>query len=185
MESIIAAIITAIASIIVALIQANFANKQAQILRQRALQTTTTPVKPAPESFLLDKFEVVSALPLSAKAVIGRFDRIWFLVGGILAVEAIVFGIINQDLTPFVNMLVLIPLSTCILSFFRPVFWGYSAVFVTFLQGVAFLGYILGGGHVTEGEVQTIALLFIANAGLCALISFVRLRKEIEKLNEG
>ena len=185
MESVIAAIITAIASIIVALIQANSANKQARALRQKALQTAASPVKSAPESSSLDKSDIVSELPASTKAVIGKFDRIWFLVGAILAVEAILFGIINQDLTPFVNMIALIPLSTCILSYFRPVFWGYSAVFVTFLQGIAFLGYILGGGNLAEGDVQVIALLFIANAGICAFISFLRLRYRINRLNEG
>ncbi|UCD17561.1 MAG: hypothetical protein JSV44_01255 [Candidatus Zixiibacteriota bacterium] len=185
MEAIIAAVITAIASITVALIQANSAQKQARILREKAAKTLTDattgtagveaePVRPEPET------HEPSAAPPPDKTIIGRFSRVWWIIGAILAVEVLIFGIVNEDWTPIVNSLFLIPLATLLLSFFRPVFWGYAAFFVTLLQGVAMLGYTLGGGQFYEGDFSFLAILFIANAGLCALVSFLMLRRKLK-----
>ena len=182
MEAIIVAVITAITSIIVAIIQARSVQEQTKILRDKPLPPTSAPISEteqvAPEASPQIKSKIVFVPPLSAEKFTGRFDRIWWLVGSIIAVEAIIFGIVDADLTPIVNSLVLIPLATCLLSFFRPVLWGYAAVFVAFLQGASFLGYIIGSGGLWGGDLQSMALIYIANAGICVFISVTRLRRK-------
>ena len=71
--------------------------------------------------------ELVSVAVPSASRGVGKFDRIWWIVGSILAVNVslfvvfIFFGIFNPYLTFWVNFINLIPLTTCILAFTRSV----------------------------------------------------------------
>lgn len=115
----------------------------------------------------------------SGKPTAGEINRSWYITGGILSLEALLFGIINQDATPFVNSMTLIPLSTLLLSYFKPINWVYSTISIVFLQGVALIGYILGGGSLYGSELLFIIGLVVVNAILCAVISFFRLRKKV------
>ena len=186
MEAIIAAIITAVASVIIAIIQSRSSQKQTKILREELLRTRqspavrkettgadTVPTQPEQESLPIP-------LPPPVEAPARRSLVIWWVVGAIVSVEAIVFGVINYDMSPFVNSFFVVPLTTVLLSWFRPVRWGYVALFTTILHGFVLLGYGMGGGYFLEDDFQLIALLFIGNAVVCALISYLRLRHKMK-----
>jgi len=184
MEAIIAAIIAASASIVIALIQSRSSQKQVRILREELLKASRSSATQEQRTMAYTEPIRVEQEEASVSLAIRKHSRgmswVWWVVGGIVSLEAIIFGIINYDMTPFVNSFLLIPLTTIFLSFYRPVPWGYAAVFVTVLHGVSLLGYALGGGYFAESDIQPIALLFIGNAVVCALISFFRLRRKLK-----
>lgn len=102
-----------------------------------------------------------------------KFEKIWWILGGLIALESLFLG----EPTILINNIILIPLVSCALAFFKPVNWPYAALFPCVLQLIAFIGFGFGGGRIVEGGVVAVSLLFLANAGICALISSGRLKR--------
>jgi hypothetical protein len=190
MEAIIAAIITAVASVIIAIIQTRSSQKQTRILREElsrtrqspAVREETTGADAVPAQPEQEEIPVPSPPPVEMPA--RRSTAIWWVVGLIVSVEVIAFGVINYDMSPFVNSFFVVPLTTILLSWFRPVRWGYVALFTTILHGFVLLGYGMGGGYFVEDDFQLIALLFIGNAVVCAVISYFRLRRQMKSTSQ-
>lgn len=102
-----------------------------------------------------------------------KFEKIWWILGGLIALESLFLG----EPTILINNILLIPLVSCALAFFKPVNWAYAALFPNVLQLIAFIGFGFGGGRIEEGGIVAVSLLFLANAGICALISSGRLKR--------
>ncbi len=102
------------------------------------------------------------------------FDKVWWPIGGITAVVAIAFRA-NPDSLGVV-IFGLIPLATLALAFLRPVFWAYAALYAGALQGLAFLGYSVGGYEFSGSDGALVAFIIAANAGLCATVTGLRMR---------
>jgi hypothetical protein len=167
MEAIIAAAITAIASIIVALIQANSAQKQAKLLRGETIRK-----EPPTGGKYSRKAPDMEAFPIN--------KRFWWWVGAIVVVIAgniFIRGFIDWDESDYIIFLGIIPLSTCFLAYFRPIRWGYVAAFVTLLAGISILGEYLDGGWYEGSDIPFFALIFIGNSFVAAGIAFLRQRK--------
>lgn len=183
MGAIIVAIITAITSIIVALIHAVSSQKVARISREQELKKTPTSTQKIEQ--IAPKFDIEpipSPIPY-IKISRGRSYRVWWLVVIFITVESIIVRIFSDAPAFFLYNQMLIFLATCILSLIRPIFWGYAAFFVTLLQGINYINSTVGLPYpiiIDRENIPILALIFIGNAGICALISFLRLRR-IEK----
>jgi hypothetical protein len=119
-------------------------------------------------------------IPIPVKKV-PRFDEIWLWIGAFIAVEAIIWGPVGGDRGAksfFVNNVALIPVTTSVLAFFRPINWKYAVLYIVALQVIALLGCILGGGYRDLGGfVIAAALALIGNAVLYKIISSFRLKR--------
>ena len=161
MEAIIAAAITAIASVIVALIQATSAQKQARLLRKQSSQKAPARAKPTPHP--------------EAPAR----NRTWWWVGGIVVGSIFLYAILLPDQAEHITHWGVIPWSTCLLAYFRPTRWGYVATLVTLLHGIAILSEYMIGGWYEESDIPIFALIFIGNTVVAAGIAFLRQRGQV------
>ena len=170
MEAIIAAAITAIASVVIALIQAGTTQKQARLLRKQ--QSRKAPTEAAP-TILPEAPSTTQPVPrLEAHSV----SRTWLWVGGIVIGSIFLYAILLPDQAEDITHWGVIPWSTCLLAFFRPTRWGYVAAIVTLLHGIAILSEYLIGGWYDGSDIPTFSLIFIGNAVIAAGIAFLRQR---------
>lgn len=151
--SILAAVVTGLAAIVAAVIQAVSAVRVARI-KEGDAQAEPAAVRPR--------------LQTTAAA----HSHAWWWIGGILVVTNFLWIIILGKNAPFVIHLGAIPWCTCLLAYFRPLRWGYVASIVTLVSAIAVLSYFLLGESYEESDVAILALLFIANSILAAGISF-------------
>lgn len=171
MEAIIAAAITATASIVVAIIQAVSAHRQAAMLRQSvAPQTPAQPVeRHQPPREIEETKPTVRAYPQPVGS-----RRTWLWVLAVLGGEAILLPILSEP-AAFINILVF-PIVTLVLSYWRPIPFGWAAVTVALLHGGNYLGYWLGGGTFSEEDLPISLVFYIANALLVSLVAILRSR---------
>jgi hypothetical protein len=117
-----------------------------------------------------------------------RFDKVWLWVGGLVAVEAMISGLILGDRSYFVNNIAIVPVATFALALIRPVYWKYAVLHVALLQAIASFGCILGGGYRYLDEVGfllALSLAFIGNAILCGITSLLRQRQLKKRLEQS
>ena len=187
---IIVAVITAISSITVAIIQYFSTQKQFKSKLEKAKP------KPTIEQKKTVKEEEIGSLPIPLPKPAGSFDEVWWWVGGILFVDVLIMSALNfteGGNNPWINMYIIIPFATLLLSFFRPALWGYVATFVTVLHLASFIGLLWSLGLLQGGETDSKALRqfeeflkvfgipYIFNAVLCAIVSYVRLKQKMNR----
>ncbi len=101
-----------------------------------------------------------------------RFGEIWLWIGGFIAVEAIIWGIVGGDdgaKSFIVNNVALIPVTTSVLAFFRPINWKRAVLYIVAIQVIASLGCILGGAYEAIGGV----LLYTALASIGNVVLYI------------
>ena len=168
MESIVAAVITAMASITVAIIQMISANRQAVLLRQAA---SARPQEQNVDSSPPSRIAVTQ--PSIAK--IEFVPRLWIWVTLLATTEAAVLPSLVLEVA-FANVF-LFPVLTVALAYFRPLRWGWAAVGVAFLHGANYFGYWIGGGTFSGQDLPISVGFYVANAAAVSLVAFFRLRR--------
>jgi hypothetical protein len=159
MESgVLIAIVTAIASIIVAFIQATTSLRVTR-LKEPPVQPSVVPVQPG-----------VPVKTLSA-------NRTWFWIGSILVVSNFLWPLYLHDESGYIVPLGAIPWCTCLLAYFRPIRWGYVAGVVTLINVFAVVNaFLYFGGDISQYYAPDLAFLFVFNAILAAGIAYLRQR---------
>lgn len=110
------------------------------------------------------------------------------MVGVCIAIEAVILHLFSAVILYLfsgylVNNVVLIPLTTFLLAFLRPINWKYAVVYVAVLHVIVSLpeGFTLAVydiGIIYYIRVATlVALSLTVNATICGLISYLRLRR--------
>ena len=164
MEAVIIAVITAIVSISVALIQAVSAFRIASLKAQPAQETipTNKPVTPG------------KALTLS---------RTWLWVTGILIVSNFLWQVFFPLQSGQIIHLAAIPWCTCLLAYFRPIRWGYVAGVITLLSIIPVVTayFTIGSYYYDITALPLLSLIFAANAVLATGIAYQRLRASVAK----
>lgn len=155
MESVTIALITAVGSIIVALIQASSAVRLARMKEQPAQQTAVE-VKAVPQLIIVS--------PAS----------LWLWVSGILVVSALTWQILMPWEAPQIIHLGTIPWVTCLLAYFRPIRWGFVAGIVTLLSVITVISYFIIGASYTDDDLFLLSLVFTVNAILASGIAYWR-----------
>ncbi len=159
METIIAAVITAVTSIVIAIIQAITAQKNADALR-RSLQ-------PA-QSVTDDSSDGLPATP-SGNA------KPWWLAIVVLGGAVFALAMLNEDWGKFV-IAGAVPLTTLFLAFRYPIPWGLAALAVAVLHGLVYLGFIAGQGNAAGIDLTPSLLVYIGNALLVSALAWYRWR---------
>lgn len=120
--------------------------------------------------------QTAEASRLPARRFTFGLDWYWWYFGLVIGIDVLIFGIVHQDATPFINSLCLVPTITVLLALSRPAHWTYVAAYVTGLHSLVMVGYLLGGGRIGHGDIKITAMLFTANAFVCAAIAWTRCR---------
>ena len=161
--TIIAAIITATTSIIVAIIQARSTEKQAPFPRQQFEPRPRT-IPPEQQWSLPQNDSVKKITPSKSKTT--TFQRksnlkVWFWLIVFMVIEAVLLPQVFEAIS-FINVL-LIPLVTIRLATLRPLPWGWAAVFVAILHAFNYLGYYWSGGYFSATDMQNSLIFYIIN----------------------
>jgi len=156
-SSVLIAIVTAIASIIVAFIQATTS--------LRVTRLKEPPVQPS----------AVSVQP-SAPVKTLSANRTWLLMGSILVITNFLWQLYLPDDSGDIVPLGAIPWCTCLLAYFRPIRWGYVAGVVTLINVFAVVAPSLSQGGISQDYLPILAFLFVVNAILAAGIAYLRQR---------
>lgn len=181
------ALITAISSVAAALIQSGaFQRKKAadhHAVVARHEPATQAPPVPAP----------TVAAPLSYQstelpqrpALAGAPPRygkvwVWFLIA--LCAEGIILPSLDDAVTAL-NLIILFPIATLGLAYWRPIHWSWAAVAVAVMYGSAYLGSALtetsiaGEEYDTEGDFDAVLFIYVLNAIAVSLVARYRMRK--------
>lgn len=156
-SSVLIAIITAAASIIIAFIQAT--------VSLRAAKLKEPPIQPS----------VVSVQPRAPIKTLSA-NRTWLWIGSILVISNFLWQVYLPDESGYIVHLGAIPWCTCLLAYFRPIRWGYVAGVVTLISVFAIVTPFLRGGYINQYYLPILALLFVVNAILAAGIAYLRQR---------
>jgi TIR domain len=118
--------------------------------------------------------ETIYAKNTITQTINRNIDSLWWWVLSGLAITEIIL-----QLTYYGNLhlfiLIIIPGTTLTLSYFKPIYWLYSIIFVFVFQGSSILSYslLLGMNYST---FKLFAGVAVANGWLCAMISFYKFR---------
>lgn len=169
MEAVIIAVITAIVSITVALIQAVSALRIASIKAQPTQDTLPTSRPVAPHKVLTPKILASS--------------RTWWWVTGILIVSNFLWQVLLPRESGYLIHLAAIPWCTCLLAYFRPIRWAYVAGVITLLSIIPIVtAYFLVGAYYYDiNGLRIVSLVFAANAILAAGLAYQRQREPLAK----
>ena len=155
-SSVLIAIVTAIASISVALIQAT-ASLRVTKLKEPPLQSSAVSVQTG-----------VPVKTLSA-------NRTWLWIGSILVISNFLWqlyiGTYQGVLFEFGAAL----WCTCLLAYFRPIRWAYVAGVVTLVNAISLIIiYIQSQGWYVDLNLTIVSLFYIVNAILASGIAYLR-----------
>jgi hypothetical protein len=156
-SSVLIAIVTAITSIIVALIQAT-ASLRVNRLKEPRVQPSALSVQP------------------DAPVKISSSNHTWLWIGSILVISNFLWPLYFRDESGYIVPLGAIPWCTCLLAYFRPIRWGYVAGVVTLINVFAVVNPYLHGGYISQDYLPSLAFLFVVNAFLAAGIAYLRQR---------
>lgn len=156
--SVLIAIITAITSIVVAVIQMTVS------LRVARLKEPT--VQPSPVS-------VQPSAPVKTLSA----NRTWLWIGSILVITNFLWQLYLGDVLAILFEFGATLWCTCLLAYFRPIRWAYIAAVVTLINAISVaILYIQAQGWYVELDLTTVAFFYIANAILAAGIGYLRQR---------
>lgn len=103
----------------------------------------------------------------------------WFtagIAGGSLILSPILGAV--GGLLGYLMSIIVIPLATLIIAFQWPIPWGWAASSVAILHGMTQLAVRIGGASPAQGDVSTVANVYVVNAVLVSLIVFARSCRE-------
>ena len=157
-SSVIIAIVTAIASIFVAFIQA-ITSLRVTRLKESPVQPSAIPVQPT-----------VPVKTLSA-------NRTWLWIGSILVITNLLWQLFVGDVSAIFFEFGATLWCTCLLAYFRPIRWAYIAGVVTLINAISLaILYIKAQGWYVDLDLTVAAIFYIANAILAAGIGYLRQR---------
>ena len=158
-SSVLVAIITAITSIIVALIQMTASLKVASL--------KTPPAQPA----------VVAGPP---QVPVSRSSpyRAWQWIGTILVVSNILWLAILGTLVSYPLQFGAVLWCTCLLAYFRPIPWPYVAGAVTLFNMIWLLASYLQVGAWRSEDLVMASGFYLVNAIVATLIAYLRMRNQ-------
>jgi hypothetical protein len=161
-SSVLIAIVTATASIIVAFIQATTS--------LRVTRLKEPPVQPS----------AVSVQPSTPVKTLSA-NRTWLWIGSILVISNYLWQLYLPYESGFIIFLGAIPWCTCLLAYFRPIRWGYVAGVVTLISVISLVSPYLNGGYFSQDYFPILAFLFVVNAILAAGIAYLRQKNSATK----
>ncbi|HLO17919.1 MAG TPA: hypothetical protein VK206_24025 [Anaerolineales bacterium] len=160
-SSVLIAIITAITSIVVAVIQMTVSLRVAR-LKEPPVQPGAVPVQPG------SPVKTLSA------------NRTWLWIGSILVISNFLWPLYLHDESGYIVPLGAIPWCTCLLAYFRPIRWGYVAGVVTLINVFAVVSaYLHFGGDISQFFEPIFSFPFVINAILAAGIAYLRQRNSV------
>lgn len=171
METIVAAIITAVTSIIVAIIQIVATQKQTKILQQQEWRA-----QPGAKS-------AVTEYPVAELGLLRQNFQYWIFVGALIAIYgfAVNYYYVNYNLfiaAPIISIIV--PL---FLAYKYPIPWGFAAVIIGFLHLAMYLGWHLGvdkfgnPNSLSSGDIKYAVAFYIVETIIISLICSLCYRK--------
>jgi hypothetical protein len=157
-SSVIIAIVTAITSIVVAVIQMTASLRVARLKEP--------PVQP-------------SAVPIQLSAPVGTTsaNRTWLWIGSILVISNFLWQLYFGDVMAILFEFGATLWCTCLLAYFRPIRWAYIAGVVTLINAISLvIIYIQSQGWYVDLNLTTVSFFYIANAVLAGGIGYLRQR---------
>ena len=157
-SSVIIAIVTAIASIIVASIQAT-ASLRVTRLKESPVQS--------------------SAVPMQAGAPVKTLsaNRAWLWIVSILVITNFLWQLYFGDVSAILFEFGATLWCTCLLAYFRPIRWAYIAGVVTLINAISLaILYIQSQGWYVDLDLTTVSFFYIANTILAVGIAYLRQR---------
>ncbi|HSD82578.1 MAG TPA: hypothetical protein VLG46_01895 [Anaerolineae bacterium] len=160
-SSVLIAIVTAITSLMIALIQATVSLRVARA-KEPPVQPIAVPVVP-----------VQSSAPVKTLSA----NRTWLWIGSLLVISNFLWPLYLNDESGYLVPLGAIPWCTCLLAYFRPIRWGYVAGVVTLINLFAVVSaYLHFGGDIRQFFEPIFSFPFVINAILAAGIAYLRQR---------
>ena len=157
-SSVLIAMITAITSIVVAVIQMTVSLRVAR-LKEPPAQSSAISVQ--------------TSAPVKALSA----NRTWLWIVSLLVISNFLWQVYLPDESGLAVPLGAIPWCTCLLAYFRPIRWGYVAGVVTLINVFAVVTVVLLPGEPPSLQYSSIlAFLFVGNAILAAGIAYLRQR---------
>ena len=157
-SSVLIAIVTAAASIIVAFIQAT-ASLRVNRLKETPIQSSAGSIKPG-----------TPVKTLSA-------TQTWLWIGSILVITNFLWQLYFGDVLAILFEFGATLWCTCLLAYFRPIRWAYIAGVVTLINAISLvILYIQSQGWYVDLDLTTVSFFYIANAILAAGIGYLRQR---------
>jgi hypothetical protein len=158
-SSVLIALITAITSIVVALIQMTVS------LRVASLKESLSPTqsKRAPKK------------PKTSTKTVAPY-RTWLGIGTILIISNIVLLFWFRTEMAIPAQIGAVVWCTCLLAYFRPIQWAYVAGIVALINGILLSASFLYVGQWRSEDIVFVSSFYVANAILATAISYLRMR---------
>jgi hypothetical protein len=157
-SSVIIAIVTAIASIIVASIQAT-ASLRGNRLKESPVQSSAVPMQAG------EPVKTLSA------------NRTWLWIVSMLVITNFLWQLYYGDISAILFEFGATLWCTCLLAYFRPIRWAYVAGVVTLINAISLaILYIQAQGWYVDLDLTVAAIFYIANAILAAGIAYLSQR---------
>ncbi len=176
--TIVVAIITALGSVIVAIIHAISAHTRIKMSRMQQpipshptkQNTESQPQKPQIDYDGTPKAKWQQTIASE-----------WLYACGFIGLSAIIAPpLIGDEDASLIFLLILIPIAVLTLSYLKPIYWGDVALFVTVLDACALLGTFLAYPSLSlfgKPELRVIAIAYIPTVLLGSSIAFFRMRQ--------
>ena len=181
MEAIVVAFITAVATIVSAIIQYRATLKLSrrepakEPMRSREMEAGMEAELSDEVRLQKDKARIAAKKPKGRGGPLPIKRRYphyiyWYLWGSPVVMAVTIFGIVDPDYGVIINTLGLIPVSSLILAFVYPVNPAYSPLFVTITTGAGYLGYALSERFslaFVPSDLPSVLMIYVAN---CLLV---------------
>lgn len=174
-SSVLIAIVTAVTSITVALIQVNSAFRLARLKEQPIQQSGRAATTKHAQQATHTATSISQVKPLS-------LNRTWLWIGGILIVSNLLWQLFLPDESGYIIHLGAIPWCTCLLAYFRPIRWGYVAGVVTVISVIPVITTYLLGRYYDQYYLPILAFLFVVNAIVAAGIAYFIQRNPMSRV---
>ena len=171
MESIIAAIITAIGSIVAAIIQVSAAYRNNREPQQIVEQKTKHGIESTRSRASSMRTNTPDPLFVILKANVKK----WSLSVAVISIAIIGLGALHDGFA--VLGMVFVIVWSIVYAYKSPITWGLAAVFVGLLYGSTLLGYWVGEGYISDGDKYITPLVYTINVVVVSFLSSYRLSK--------
>lgn len=178
--TVIVAIITALSSITVAIIQAYSTITQLKMSNMQEPEHSQSSNKTSEVQIS----EVGEPVAKSTQKVNQPNYSVWWYASGIVIISSVVVPLmIGDDNASLPFLLIIIPITALTLSFLKPIYWSYAAFFVTLLDAGALLGTFLVYPDFSLGQIElrVLSMAYIPTVLISSLIAYFRLYKDSKK----